>query len=56
MRKYKFFKFTRFMSKNWIYIIPTVEIRLNDMVYSENNLSIILHFICFHFRWMFTKE
>jgi len=56
MSKYKFFKFTGFISKSWIYILPTAEIRLNDMIYSRYNFSIMLHFLCFHCRWLFIQE
>lgn len=56
MRKYKFFKFNGYIYKGWIYLIPAIEISLNDMVYSRYNFSIMLHFLWFHCRWLFLKE
>ena len=56
MSKYKFSKFYKGFYKDWISLIPTEKISINDMIYSEYNFSIILHFLCFHCRWLFLKE
>lgn len=56
MRKYKFYKFTGYKYKGWIYLVPAIEIGINDMIYSRYNFSIMLHFLCFHCRWLFLGE
>ena len=44
-------KFTFIIVKNWIYIIPSIEFTINELVYGRPNFSIQLHWLCFHMRW-----
>lgn len=39
--------------KNIIYVIPTVKIIINDLIYGDKNLSIEIHFLVFHLRILF---
>ena len=48
------FKFKIYI--DWWDIIPTIEIHGQDYVYRKKNFSIQLHFMCFHWRWMFMED
>ena len=39
-----------------IYIIPTIELHLNNMIYSKRNFAIIFHWLVFHGRLFWCKE
>ena len=39
-----------------IYILPTIEIRINDMIYMQKNFAISFHFLCFHVRFLFLES
>ena len=41
--------------KDDIYILPTIEIRINNMMYEEKNFSIMFHWIVFHARLLWLK-
>ena len=52
-------KFRGFMfstAKDWIFIIPTVVIQLNDPCYIEKSLLIAFHFLIWHFRWYWRER
>ena len=42
--------------KNVIYVIPTVKITINDLIYCDKNVSIEIHFLVFHLRILFMQE
>ena len=42
--------------KDDIYILPTIEIRINNMMYEEKNFSIMFHWIVFHARLLWLKD
>lgn len=54
-RKYKLYKFDKMIYKNWISVLPTIDIIRNDTIYVRYNFSIRLSFLCFHFRWLFME-
>lgn len=41
---------------NNIYLLPTVQIKCKDPVYTCRNLAIELHFLIFHVRFLFLEE
>lgn len=52
-------KFDRFDFEKYLdtfYVLPTILIITNDMLLLRKNLSIQLHWLCFHFRWRWIKE
>ncbi len=42
--------------KEWITLIPTVEIHIDDMIYVDRNISISFHWLVFHARLLWLKE
>lgn len=42
--------------KDWITLIPTVEIHIDDMIYVDRNISISFHWLVFHARLLWLKE
>ena len=52
-------KFERFRYKkswDWIFILPTVCIFINEMIYGRENFSIEFHWLGWHFMWLWLKE
>lgn len=48
-------KFERFdiqIWKNTWYLLPTVAVITDDLMYGRHNLMIQVHFLCFHCRWL----
>lgn len=43
-------------SKKDIYLLPTVRVYVNDLVYLHKNFSIEFHFLIFHGRLLFMKK
>lgn len=41
---------------NNIYLLPTVQIKCKNPVYTCKNLAIELHFLVFHVRFLFLEE
>ena len=52
----KFRGFCFLTDKDWIFLIPTVVIQLNDPCYIEKSLLIAFHFLIWHFRWYWRGE
>ena len=50
--KYKQFN----IYKDWIYLLPTIQIDLNNAQYMEPNFAICFHFLVFHARLLWLKE
>ena len=46
--KFKKFNFERYA--DWIYILPSIEIRVNAPEYYYKNLAICVHFLVWHLR------
>lgn len=42
--------------RDWITFIPTIELQINDPIYRENNLALIINIFIWHFKWLFLKE
>lgn len=42
--------------RKWITLIPTVEVHIDNPVYKEKNIALILNIFIWHFRWLFIKE
>lgn len=51
----KLSRFTFRVFRDWWNILPTIEIHGRDYVYYENNFQICIHFLCFHWRWLFME-
>ena len=41
--------------KDWIFILPTITVSLNDPQYRPKNISIEFHFLIFHARLLWMK-
>lgn len=54
--KYKLFRCDFETWKNELYILPTIKVVINNMIYCEKNLSIEFHFITLHARLLFFRE
>lgn len=52
--KYK--HFTWVITKNMWYILPTIMIDWDDPWYTCKNISIEIHWLCFHCRWFFKED
>lgn len=52
----KLFRKDFVMWKNEIYILPSIEIRINNMEYTEKNCSICFHWMVFHARLLFLES
>ncbi len=53
--KYKLGRADFAIYKNDLYILPTIRIFINDMIYVDKNFSIEFHFLVFHGRLLFIK-
>ena len=42
--------------KDWITLIPTIDIHINTCEYQCRNFRIELHWLCFHARFMWLLE
>lgn len=42
--------------KDWITLIPTIDIHINACEYQCRNFRIELHWLCFHSRFMWLLE
>lgn len=40
----------------WITLIPTIEVHIDNPMYREKNIALILNIFIWHFRWLFIKE
>lgn len=52
----KLYEFKKRIYKDWITFIPTIEIHMNNPLYREKNIELMLHIFIWHFMWMFIKE
>lgn len=42
-------------NKTWIVIIPTIIITIDNLLYTERNISLEFHWMIFHVRFMWMK-
>lgn len=42
--------------KNHIYILPSIDIVINDVMYREKNFAICFHWLVFHGRFLFVES
>ena len=40
----------------WITFIPTVEVHIDNPMYKEKNIALILNVFIWHFRWLFINK
>ena len=52
----KIFRKDFLILKNHIYILPSIEIVINDMMYRCKNCAVCFHWIIFHARILYLKE
>ena len=52
----KFYRRDFYKAKDWITIIPTVEIFINDMMYVKPNIAITINWLVFHVRFMWMES
>lgn len=52
----KFYRKDFYITKNWITIIPTVEIIIDEMRYVEHNVAIRINWLVFHIRFMWMES
>ena len=44
------------MWRNHVYILPSVEIVINDMMYCDKNVAICFHWMTFNVRFLFLES
>ena len=54
--KYKLDTINFKIYKHDIYLFPTINVYLDNMIYMNNNFSIEFHFLIFHGRMLFMKN
>lgn len=54
--KYELDKMDFEIYENDIYLLPTVRVYINDMMYIQQNFLIEFHFLIFHGRLLFMKK
>ena len=54
--KYKLFKANFEIWKHDIYILPTVRIVIDDLMYWQKSYSIQFHFLCLHARLLWLRR
>ena len=42
--------------KDWITFIPTIELLINNPMYKEKNMTLVINIFIWHFKWFFIKE
>lgn len=56
MRKYRLYRKDFRTYKDWITIIPTIEIHLDDPIYYHSNFSIVFSWLIFHARLLWKED
>ena len=51
----KFIGFYHITDKTWIFILPTIVIQTDDPCYIDKSLLIAVHFLIWHFRWLWRE-
>ena len=52
----KFYGFQFLAAWDWIAVIPTVIITINEQIYYEKNLRVSLHWLGFHWSWRWIED
>lgn len=52
----KFYRKDFDVDREWIMIIPTIVIRMNNPIYFESNVAIEFHWLTLHVRFMWMKK
>ena len=52
----KFEKFNYEIWKDWIYLLPSIEVRIDDPIYYNYTFAVCVHFLVFHFRWVWMRK
>jgi len=52
----KFSEFTFLTAWDWVFILPTIAIQINQPYYCKKNLHISIHFLGWHLRWRWLEE
>ena len=56
MKKYKLYKKDFQKWKDMIYILPTITIVTDNMIYDKKNFSVEFHFLVWHCRFLWLME
>lgn len=56
IRKFVLHDFQLQTFAKWITFIPTIEVHIDNPMYKEKNIALILNVLIWHFRWLFIKE
>ena len=54
--KWKLLDFFFKTDKDWITLIPTIDIDKNNPFWGKKNITLMLHIFIWHFQWIFVKE
>ena len=41
---------------SWIYLIPSIEVVLNEPQYRNKSIKLMVHWIGWHFRWLWIEK
>ena len=52
----KFYREDFYKAKDWITIIPTVEILIDSMMFVKPNLAITINWLVFHVRFLWMER
>lgn len=52
----KFYRKDFYIAKDWITIIPTVEILIDNMMYVKPNIAITINWLVFHVRFLWMES
>lgn len=52
----KFYRKDFDVDREWIMIIPTIVIRIDNPIYFESNVAIEFHWLTLHVRFMWMKK
>lgn len=42
--------------KNRITLIPTIKVQIDNLMYGEKNIELIVDIFIWHFRWLFSVD
>ena len=56
MKQYRLYRKDIQIYKDWITIIPTIDIHLNNMIYRDRNFAITFNWLVFHARLLWVEE
>ena len=52
--KFESFKFAKDLK--WIHLLPDIELIFDQPIYYYDNFAISVHFLIWHFRWLWMKR